>query len=99
MRLTYLTAIFLTNLIFLTYIASVTGFRLLSKDFLPNIILSDNCVPNALFHSILTSTGLLIAALFYPRDYKTNSDSEETFQVHFDAGNDEIALFSRNGID
>ena len=96
MRRTYLAVIYFTNIIFMTYISSILGFRLLSKDFLPNMILLDNCIPNALFHSMLTSTGLLIAGLFYPLDHRPKIDSGE-LQVHFEAGNDQIALFS--GID
>lgn len=92
-RVIYVSVLYFTNLLFLIYVASVSGFRLLSSDFLPNLISFDNCVPNALFHSLLTSLSVLIAFLFYPIDFKPDSDSTD-FQVHFQAGNDEIALFS-----
>ena len=73
----------------------MSGFRLLSKDFLPNVLTVDHSVPEFLLISLLTLTTLLLAFFFYPNTYKPKRMiSEETFQVHFEVETDEVTLFS-----
>jgi hypothetical protein len=93
-RRLYLPILFMANLLIYIYISAVSGFRLLSLDFLPNIFAA-HCIANTLYYSSSTFTIILVAFLYFPcKPRKNYNYSPEQFQVHFDVEQDETTLFS-----